>query len=390
MGRILVSIILTILLMGCIYHENPNSHTNSKTDQNILDEVARKEFLQKPIITEFKEDGLIIDCERSICGQITDASLQVLLQYKTNFLQQKERIKSIDLVKENDPSYSYRIKYAFLPAQLTEKVLDNFFEVFDMIQDFEKQMGFRVEFSNSLYIKSSIAPLLKILKDNSHLLKAEVHRIKLLNINSVYNTFSPSKSIVGLKIDDVEKSFSDLWSFMSLFYKSQDLFGNVFFGFEKDDTHGIATMEKLFQHSEIFQPLLAKLQDRSISLFAMDTYAYSDAHSPLMDMGVSSSFDEKYLEEVFKDQIRVLELSHFIGKRIEHSDSMIILQGHKECLDKIDSIKNNIKEKVSSVEMLLITSNNDIPVRNSSFSKGKLILNCDQAISEMKIIINQI
>lgn len=390
MERIFVSTILAILLVGCFYDENIKFNANSITDQNALDERTRKEFLQKPIVTKFKEEGLIIDCERSICGQITDASLQVLQQYKTNFLQKKERIKSIYLVNENDPSYSYKIESVFIPAQLTEIVLYSFFEVLNMIQDFEMQVGFRVEFSSSRYLKSSITPLLQILKDNSHLLKAEAHRIKLLNINSVYSAFSPRKSIVMLKIDDVKKSFSELWSFMSLFYKAQDLFGNVFFGFEKNDAHGIATMEKLFQHPEIFQPLLAKLQDRSIVLFEMDDYFYSDAHSPLMDMGVSSSFDEKYLEEVFKDQIRILELSHFIGERIEHSEAIIVLHGHKECLDKIDSIKSNIKEKVSSLEALLITFNHDVPVLNSSFSKGKLILNCDQTASEMKAVIDQI
>lgn len=390
MEKILFSIVFAICIIGCFNDEKLKFNTNLVPDQNALDEKARSAFLQKSIVTEFRREGLFIDCEASICAQITDASLKVLQQYKNHFLQKKDRIKYIDLVKEEYPIYSYKSEQAFIPAQLTAEIMNDFFEVLNIIRDFENYIGFRVEFSSSRYLKQSIIPLLQILKDNSPLLKAEAHRIKLLVINSVFNVFSPSKSTVMLTIDDLKKSFTELWTFMSLFYKSQDLFGNVLFILEKENPASIATMNTLFKHSNIFQPLLAKLQNRSIKLFSWDYYYYIDNSSIFMDLGVSNSHDTKYLEEVFKDQIRVMELSEFIGKRIGHTEGVIMLQGHNECLDKIDTIKNSIKEKVYSLKILLITSNQDTPIRNSSFANGKLILNCDQEISEMEVVINQI
>jgi hypothetical protein len=294
------------------------------------------------------------------------------------------------LVKENYPIYDYRLEGAYIPAQLAEASLSEFFAVLTAVHSFENEVGFRIEFPNNRHLKTIVFPLLQILRDNKSSLIAVSNRLDLLVISSVYNYFAPGDKVLMLKIDDLRKSFADLWTFMSLFFKAHDLFGDVSFDFDKGDISAETTMNKLFQNSATFAPLLSKLQGRSISLFAWEYYAYSDANKPLMDLGISSSHDEKYLAEVFQDQIRVIELSNFIGKRIYHSSDVIDLQDHNDCLKKIDSLKSSIKAKVSFIQELEVGSGQIASRADSSFADRKLYLNCNQPIEEMTAAVDRI
>lgn len=389
MNRIFPAILFLWFLTGCSAGHNDWTYT-PPPDQGKLDDKAHSDFLQKAIVKDFAAEGILLDCEPSICANITGGVLNSLSKSKAEFVQRKDRIHKVMLVKEDYPIYDYRLDGAYVPAQLTDAVLNEFFDVLSTIHDFENQVGFRIEFPNNHHLHRSIDPLLAILKNNAQSLKAEAKRIDLLVISSVYNQFYPNDKVLMLKIDDLKKSCDDQWKFMSIFFKAQDLFGDVAFTFDFGDNESAATMDILFNASSKFAPLFSKLQGRRITFLNWNYRGYSDAHGFLMDLAVSNVFDEKYLLQVMQDQVRVVELSKFIGKRISHTDSIIEIDGHDTCLDKLDHLKTNLKEKIVAINSIEVGWGKIAPSDPSSFSQGKLFLNCNQQENDLRKVIEGI
>lgn len=323
MRNILAGIVFAVSLSACSIEDDFNYRYTPPSNQDVLNKKARAKFLERPIVKEFNEAGFAMDCELSICAQIKDAHLKSLQGFKRDFVKYSDRIKEITLTKEDYPHFDYRLEGAYLPFLSTAPILSEFFEVLDAIRAFEVQVGFRIEFPNNWHLKRSVFPLLQILNDNKSLLQAEAHRYRMLVVSSVYNRFFPKEKLLQLKIDHLRTSFSRLWSFMEIFFRAQDHFGSVHFDFDFGDEASASTMELMFQHSATFAPLFSKLQGRRISLFDWDFYAYAHDKGLLGDLMVSNSFDEKYLAAVFQDQIKVMELSSFVGRPIYYKISLI-------------------------------------------------------------------
>lgn len=385
--KIILAMIVFGLLVGC--SEEHHSAWSAPEDQEVIDEKAQIAFLQLPMVKEFAAEGISVNCEKSICAKITNKSFDIFTEYKSNFVEYRGRIKKITFIEIDYPIYRYNSEHVLIPFQQSKETLDEFFEVLRSIQNFENQVKFRVEFPNNYYIKKSVDPLLEILKTNSGKLKAEAHRYDLVEVNSEYNRFFPGKKTLMLKIDNLKKSFLQQWAFMSIFFKAQDFFGNINFQFAIEDEASALTMNLLFGSSSDFASLFFHLQDRTISFFDFELNGYFDMQSNIlryMDLGVNNALDKKYLLEVFQDQIRLVQISDFVGKKIYHTDAFIDLEGHSECLDKVESIKNSLKKKIDAIDVIQITSDS----QESSFSAGYLFLACKQDASEMEKVLEGI
>lgn len=388
MKHFLLITLLSLPLLQCAWRISPEF--TPLPDQDAINRTARTDFLKKPVVVDFLNSGFVMDCELSICRQITDEALQVLLKFKAPFIGKFDRIKKIILTKEDYPLFDHRLDGAYLPANLSDSLLSEFFEVLDSLRDFESREGVRLEFPNNRTLRSSIFPLLQILKDNLPLIRTEAHRLKLIEISSVYNRFHPGKGLLQLRIQNLKRSFSDLWSFMKLLFEAQDLYGSVQFDLDYGHAESASAMTSLLKNKDLFSPLLSRLQGRAFRFLSWNYYGYADAHGLLWDLGISSSFDEKYLAEVFRDQIRVVEISAYVGVRINHLDRIIDLRGHADCLEKIESLKLKLKEKVGALKDLVVVSNGYAPGMASSFADGKLVLNCDQTADDMSVAIGRV
>lgn len=393
MRRALFLIAVICLFMGC-GTENWNLDPLPDWEAN---QKARDEFLKHPTVRDFHSSGIVVDCDFAICSQVPKSALALLEKYKPQFIQRKDRIRQIMFFRNARPAFDDALKCALLPARLTDELLTGFFFVWDSIRAFEEEVGFRIEFPNHSYFKPHLLPLLQTLKDNKSSLQKVADRIDVLVVDSYFNRFYPAHRLLMLKANDLRKSFSELWSFMGIFFKAQDLFGNVAFHFEKGDSAAEKTMNILFNNVSTFAPLISHLQRRSIDLVQWQTpHNYFDAQIiflsdiALKDLAISSLYDENYLREVFQDQVRLKEISNFIGTQIYHTDPLVDLRGREECFQKLDSLKSQLKEKVFSISRFLLSSSQMAPNTESKYQVDTLYLNCNEPLEKLEAVVNSI
>jgi hypothetical protein len=381
-----LSMIALGVLSGC--SNRTADFSNSPRPPLEGDEKARAEFLAHPVVKEFQSISIEVDCDFKVCANVSSTTLSALRKFKLEFSQRIERITAVDFVINDKPFYDYRLKKVYLPYNFKSTGFQAFFDLFRGIEQLEKDLGFRIEFTETWYVSQSIEPLRDVLIQNMEALKAAAPRINILVINARFNQYYPAKKILGIKSDNLMESFEDIWAFDQVLFKAHDVLGDSSFLFQYGDSESLNTLLMMIDRAEAFAPLLKQLKFREFEFSEIKEYAYNPASTWDKVIRLSNQFNAQYILAVLEDLRESERLVEQTGVPFFDLSYPILLEGRKDCLDKFGGLSAQVAAKKKSILMVSLVRAGDKVA--SQFEQGQLVLNCGDTLEQWAQVTDSI